>query len=28
MVGCADLLLCDREDKLVLAWLAGRSPYL
>jgi len=26
--GCADLLLCDGEGKLVLAWLAGRSPYL
>jgi hypothetical protein len=26
--GCADLLLCDGEGKLSLAWLAGRSPYL
>ena len=26
--GCADLLLCDGEGKLSLAWLAGRSTYL
>jgi hypothetical protein len=26
--GYTDFLLCEREGKLVLAWLAGRSPYL
>jgi hypothetical protein len=28
LAGCANLLLCDGEGKLVLAWLPGRSPYL